>query len=47
MSGPGEGKHKLKVKAYIHKKGKSRARITHLDIEGDISEIIKPGKLHS
>jgi len=35
MSGPSEGKHKIKVNAYIHEKGKSLARITHIDIEGD------------
>ncbi|MBL7100739.1 MAG: hypothetical protein ISS23_02170 [Nanoarchaeota archaeon] len=45
MSGPGYGKRRLKVKAYIHEKGKSMARITHLDLEGDeISKIIKPGE---
>ncbi len=44
MSGRGEGKHSLKVVGYIHEKGKSNARITHIDIEGDISEIIKPGE---
>jgi len=44
MSGPGYGKHKLKAKAYIHEKGKSKATVTHLDIEGDISKIIKPGE---
>jgi len=44
MSGPGEGKIPLKnVKAYIHMKGKSRARITHIDIESpDIAKIVKP-----
>ena len=43
MSGPGEGKIEIKgVKAYIHIKGKSRARITHIDIENPIiNEIIK------
>jgi len=43
MSGPGEGKFEIKgVKAYIHIKGKSNARITHLDIESDeIAEIVK------
>lgn len=43
MSGPAEGKIEIKdVKAYIHVKGKSRARITHVDIESDIiSKIIK------
>jgi len=43
MSGPGEGKIELKnAKVYIHVKGKSLARITHIDIEQeDINEIIK------
>lgn len=42
MSGPAEGKHKIKVNAYIHEKGKALARITHIDIEGkEIEEIIK------
>lgn len=45
MSGPGYGKNKLKVDAYIHEKGKSLARITHIDIEGDISKVIKPGEI--
>ena len=45
MSGPGFGKHKLKVDAYIHEKGKSNARITHIDIEGPIADIIKPGEI--
>jgi hypothetical protein len=45
MSGPGLGKHKFKVDAYIHEKGKSEARITHIDIEGPIAEIIKPGEI--
>ena len=45
MSGPGYGKKKIKVNAYIHEKGKSLARITHLDIEGDISKIIKEGEI--
>ena len=44
MSGPGYGKHRLKSKVYAHEKGKSKARITHLDVEGDISKIIKPGE---
>lgn len=46
MSGPGEGKVKLgKADIYIHLKGKSRARITHLDIELDkLNDIIKPGE---
>ena len=43
MSGPGEGKIEIKdVKAYIHVKGKSNARITHIDIESPIiNSIIK------
>jgi hypothetical protein len=46
MSGPAPGKHKIKITAYIHEKGKSLARITHIDLEGkDISEIIKPGEI--
>lgn len=45
MSGPGEGKIKITANAYIHEKGKSLARITHLDLESDdISRIIKPGE---
>jgi hypothetical protein len=46
MSGPGEGKIKLgKADVYIHLKGKSRARITHLDIELDrLNKIIEPGQ---
>jgi len=45
MSGAGEGKHKIKVMAYIHEKGKSNARITHIDIESPvIAKIIKPGE---
>ncbi len=45
MSGPGEGKKKIKVNAYIHEKGKSMARITHIDIESEsISKIIKEGE---
>ena len=44
MSGPGEGKKELKgAKVYIHEKGKSFARITHIDIEHPIiNKIIKP-----
>ena len=46
MSGPAPGKHPLKVRAYIHEKGKSQARITHIDLEGDdISNLIKPGEI--
>jgi len=43
MSGPGEGKIRLKgAKVYIHAKGKSGARVTHIDIEHPVlSRIIK------
>ena len=43
MTGPGEGKIKLgKADVYIHLKGKSNARITHVDIELDeLNKIIK------
>ena len=43
MSGPGEGKYKIKnVNVYVHEKGKSNARITHIDIESDeLNKIIK------
>ncbi|MDP4039558.1 MAG: hypothetical protein Q8P57_03190 [Candidatus Pacearchaeota archaeon] len=46
MSGPGEGKIKLgKADVYIHVKGKSNARITHVDIELDaLNEVIKDGE---
>lgn len=46
MSGPGEGKIKLgKADVYIHLKGKSRAQITHIDIELDeLNDVIKPGE---
>ena len=46
MSGPGEGKIKIgKAEVYIHLKGKSRASVTHIDIELDeLNEIIKPGE---
>lgn len=44
MSGPGYGKHRLKAKVYVHEKGKSLARTTHIDVEGDISSIIRPGE---
>ena len=45
MSGQGYGKNKIKVEAYIHEKGKSMARITHIDLEGEaLSEIIRPGE---
>ncbi len=44
MSGPGEGKKELKgAKVYIHEKGKSFARITHIDVEHPaLNKIIKP-----
>jgi len=45
MSGPAEGKHKVKNVIYVHEKGKSEARTTHIDIEGEIAEIIKPGEV--
>ncbi|MDP1695763.1 MAG: hypothetical protein Q8L29_02535 [archaeon] len=46
MSGAGEGKIKLgKANVYLHVKGKSNARITHIDIELDeLNKIIKPGE---
>lgn len=46
MSGPGEGKIKLgKADVYVHAKGKSKATITHIDIELDkLNDIIKPGE---
>lgn len=44
MSGASEGKKLLgKADVYIHEKGKSLARVTHIDIELDkLNEIIKP-----
>jgi len=46
MSGEGEGKTLLgKANVYIHEKGKSNARITHVDIELDeLNKIIEPGE---
>jgi len=46
MTGEGEGKIKLgKADVYIHVKGKSNARITHIDIELDeLNKIIEPGQ---
>ena len=46
MSGAGEGKKLLgKADVYVHEKGKSNARITHIDIElGELNEIVKPGE---
>jgi len=45
MSGPGEGKRLLTgVKVYLHQKGKSRATVTHIDIEHEtLGKIIRPG----
>lgn len=46
MSGEGEGKIKLgKADIYLHVKGKSNARITHIDIEAEVlNDIIKDGE---
>jgi len=44
MSGPGYGKYVIKCVVYIHEKGKSNAKTTHIDVEGDIEKIIKPGE---
>jgi len=46
MSGPSEGKKFLgKADVYIHEKGKSMARITHIDIElNKLNKIILPGE---
>jgi hypothetical protein len=46
MSGPGEGKKLIgKADVYIHEKGKSRATITHIDIElPALNKVIKPGE---
>ena len=46
MSGPSEGKIKLgKADVYLHVKGKSNAKITHVDIELDeLNKIVKPGE---
>jgi len=46
MSGPGEGKKLIgKADVYIHEKGKSMARITHIDIElPELNKILKPGE---
>jgi len=46
MSGPAPGKHRIKITAYVHEKGKAGARITHIDLEGDaVSGIIRPGEI--
>ena len=46
MSGPGYGKKLLgKANVYVHEKGKSRARVTHIDIELDnLNKILKKGE---
>ncbi|VVB80362.1 Uncharacterised protein [uncultured archaeon] len=46
MSGPGPGKKLIgKANVYIHEKGKSGARITHVDIELDeLNKIVLPGE---
>lgn len=46
MSGKGEGKiHLGKADVYLHLKGKSKASVTHLDIELDeLNNIIYPGE---
>ena len=46
MSGSGEGKiHLGKADVYVHLKGKSRATVTHVDVELDeLNKIIHPGE---
>jgi len=46
MSGPGEGKRKIgTATVYIHEKGKSRATVTHIDIElPALNKIIAAGE---
>jgi len=46
MSGSGYGKKLLgKANVYVHEKGKSMARVTHIDIELDeLNDIVKPGE---
>jgi len=46
MTGPGYGKKLLgKANVYIHEKGKSLARVTHIDIElAELNKIVKPGE---
>jgi hypothetical protein len=46
MSGAGYGKKFLgKADVYIHEKGKSMARITHIDIElPELNDIVEPGE---
>ena len=55
MTGPGEGKIPLKARVlvggrelgcdvYLHVKGYSRARVTHVDVEcGELNEAVPPG----
>lgn len=46
MTGSAKGKKKIEVNVYIHEKGKSLARVTHMDLESNIlSKIIKPGEV--
>lgn len=45
MAGECEGKHLINSRLYIHEKGKAGATVTHIDIEGDIADIIKPGEI--
>jgi len=44
MSGPAPGKKLLgKANVYVHEKGKSLARVTHIDIElPELNKILKP-----
>lgn len=46
MSGPAEGKKLIgTANVYIHEKGKSLARVTHIDIELlELNKILKPGE---
>jgi len=46
MSGSGDGKILIgKADVYLHVKGKSRATVTHIDVELDkLNNIIKPGE---
>lgn len=46
MSGPAPGKKLLgKANVYLHEKGKSLARVTHIDIElEELNKILMPGE---
>lgn len=46
MTGQCYGKKRMgKAEIYIHEKGKSNARITHVDIElSELNKVIKPGE---